>query len=487
MKVAKRCLLALLMITSILTTQGAGAQVEFSQELYAKLAQGINPAPQIVIPAYQRIALKNGLVIYLAENHSLPIFAVNGLVRWGREAETLKNAGISDLMLRVIEEQVYGGEIGEYYRLRGIRVQCDLTDDKFDFNMNALSSEKEALLSIVYEILCNVDFRSLEWVRAEWEKDLKQKATDEKSLLYKYFYQNIFKGHPYSFEDDYSLALSNLKKLSLKELKNYYQQAFRPNNMILFIYGDFNSGEVLKKLGNFYNDLKPVTGAPEPPMAVENPDSHGKILLVDKADAEQARIIMGCQIDAAAFLKQDLDAQTAFEVGNEVLGGGDFGSHLMDEIRSNKGYVYDIDSQYFCGRLGGAFRITTSVKPDKACETVAAIKQMVQGVKTGTRKLTPAEVDKVINQRNAFYPEQYRDPEALIDSLVYLVELKNRAVNYHNQYIASYNKVTAVSAQAALERWLTPEKMFTVIVGKKEDILPTFQKANIPVTVVRAK
>lgn len=487
MQFAKRSLIGILGLSLMWAVQPAGAQVEFSQDLYAKLAQCTNPIPEIAIPSYQRVVLNNGLVLYLAENHDLPIFAINGLVRCGRGVETLKNAGISDLMLQEIENQIYGGEIGGYYKIRGIRVDCKLKDDHFAFTSDALSSEKDALLSMVYEMLCNVDFSKLDWQKEEWKESLKQKAEDESSLLLKYFDQNIFKDHPYSFENDYTLALSNLARQKPKNLQQHYRQFFSPANTVLFIYGDFNRAEIVKKVGRFYTDVSAKEQTFSTVNVVDNPDYYGKVILVDKADAKQARIMMGYSLATDAFLEQNLDARTAFEIGNQVLGSGDFGSRLMDEIRTNKGYVYDIDAQYEHKRLGSAFRITTSVKSERSCETVAAIKQTLQAIKSGERKVTAAEVFRVVNHMNAFYPEQYRDQQEIVNNLVYNLEIKQRDADYLKQYIASYNKVTAASAQAALERWLFPEKMLTVIVGKKEDILPSFQKANLAVTVVGPK
>ena len=390
-------------------------------------------------------------------------------------------------MMETINDQVYGGEIGQHYQLRGIRIGFNSGDDNFNFNGNALSSEKDALLAIVYEILCKANFENTDEVREEWEKSLKQKETDEVSLLYKYFYQNIFKEHPYSFDQDYTLLLDNLSKLNQKRLKSYYQQVFRPNNTLLFVYGDFKTAEMIKELKNFYSHWQAATGTFETVPAVENPDTFGQILLVDKANAKNARIVMGHQFNHAELFDKDLDVRTAFEVGNQVLGSGDFGSYLMDEIRSNKGYVYDISSKYFCNRSGGAFRIITSVRPDKACETVSAIKEMVQAIKTGQRKLIHTEVFRVINHKNAFFPESYRDKEEIIEDLIDNFEMKKHDMNYLNQYIASYNRVTAATAQTALKQLLFPEKMLTVIVGNKEAILPAFQEANIAVTVVSPK
>jgi zinc protease len=146
--------------------------------------------------------------------------------------------------------------------------------------------------------------------------------------------------------------------------------------------------------------------------------------------------------------------------------------------------VYDIGSHYSCNRFEGAYRIDTSVRPDKACETVVAVKQLMQAVKTGRKKVTDAEVFQAINRKNAFLPEDYRHNEAIINNLINDVELQNRNADYLNEYIRAYNRVTAAKAQAALERCFFPEKLFTVIVGKKEAILPAFQEAGIEVTVV---
>ncbi|HYH04537.1 MAG TPA: hypothetical protein VEC37_15705 [Bacillota bacterium] len=88
MKSVQKYIIGLVTISLFFMAQITWAQVEFSQNLYAKLAQSASPMPKIKIPEYQKVTLDNGLIIYLVEDHDLPILAINGTIRWGRGAET---------------------------------------------------------------------------------------------------------------------------------------------------------------------------------------------------------------------------------------------------------------------------------------------------------------------------------------------------------------------------------------------------------------
>jgi hypothetical protein len=85
-------------------SQCFGAEVKYSQELYKQLAQHKNGIPYIDIPAYTKTVLDNGLTVYLAEAHDLPIITLKGRINWGRSLETSDIAGISDYMADVMNE-----------------------------------------------------------------------------------------------------------------------------------------------------------------------------------------------------------------------------------------------------------------------------------------------------------------------------------------------------------------------------------------------
>lgn len=484
------CLAGLVLFGALGIAEIGWGKIEYSREMYRKLAQTTNTIPQIKIPNYQKLVLRNGLVVYLVEDHEAPIVMTKGFVRWGRERETAENAGISDLMIHLMNtgtQKFSESEKGIYIERHALSFTVYSGEQNFSFNGNALTSEQDALLEMGAEMLCRPNFQAgyFNRIKNEQEKGLKQLETTEDGLIVKYFYQNILPGHPYAWDRDYTLRLANLAKLTPDSVMQYYQQSFMPNQTILMVYGDFNTVQMRKKVKKHFGKWAKGKTKTPPVMAVENPESFGRVVLVDKPDAAQAKIMMGYSFYNAEFYERDPEGEAAFEIGNRILGGGDLGSFLMERLRSEKGFVYDVSSGYACNPLGGQYYIRTSVKPEQAYETVGAIKKVLEDVKAGQKTITDTEIFQIINQRNAFFPENFRNKDDVIQNLIYNVELRKRNTDYLNQYIQRYNRVTAAKAQAALARDLFPEKLCTVVVGKKENILPGFQQAGIAMTVVK--
>lgn len=479
----------LLFISLALIWQPTFAKVDFSSGLYDILSQNRNPIPQITIPDYRRIVLNNGLTVYLTEDPQIPALVVKGIIPSGRSMESKKIAGITDCMVDMMAtgtQNFSEKEMDHYQEINAIQIDLKADNNYLYFSGNALISEENQLISLIAEILQRPNFNAEYFNRKknEWESYLKHAKTLENSLVEMYFYNHLMQGHPYSFGYDLDLQLDSLKRITPKSLAEHYQRLIAPNNTILFVYGDFKSDRMEKLINQHFGSWTRTEIKAKPKNVKENKATHGQILLIDKPDATQAKILMGYNFYDQTFLDQNLKERVAFEIANQIYGGGDFESLLMNEIRSKKGYAYDISSDFFNQPLGGAYYISTSVKPDKAYDTIDTIKTILTDLKTGNRRITDTEVFKVVNQRNAFFPEAFRDNDSIINNLIMNVEFKKRDPDYLNQYIKLFNTITAGEAQNAFSKYTFPEKFFTVIVGKKEMILPEFQKRQVAVEVV---
>lgn len=481
-------LIIALLVALFSFSQCFGAEVEYSQELYKQLAQHTNAIPHIKIPGYSKTVLKNGLTVYLAEAHDTPIITLQGRVDWGRSLESPDQAGISAFLTDLMqsESRNFDEETMARYKERyGLSFRVNAADDSFDFDGNALSSEREQLISLAAEVLLRprFDTKSIHQKKLQWQKSLEQEKTMEDGLLNQYFYRNLMKDHPYAFANDLELQLAALKNISPASLEEYYHRAFVPKNTILFVYGDFKLSAMLKTVKKYFGGWPKNELKANPGKVVESPAIYGKILLVNKPDATHAKIKMGYPFFNQAFFDDKLQDKVALEITNRIFGGG-MESCLMQEIRVKRGYAYNIDSQILYQPLGGAFIIDTSVKPDTAFETVEAVRRIMYDLKTGKQKIDPTAVFNEINQFNLLLPESLRDDDKLIWENIVNIERKKRDKDYFNRFIQSYNKVTAADAQHAAAQYFYPEKLFTVIVGKKETILPQFEKAGVEVEVV---
>lgn len=490
----KRPLLAWLLlglITVVTRTPGAMAQVRYTPELFQKLAQTRNPIPTIRIPEYHKKVLENGLTLYLVEDRTLPIVIMGGLIRGGQSLETPDLAGISGFMANLMNtgtKRYDEMELGKYQEDHGVYFQITAESDSFNLSGNALRSEQQQLMALAAEILRRPRFDRDYFKRKQhqWRQGLKQAKTEEDNLVNMFFYKNVMKGHPYSFDFDYDLQLSVLDRLTPERLETYYQRAIAPNRTVLYLYGDLD-WDAVAALEDEFGDWPPGEAMGSLPNVAENKDTYGKIVVVDKADATQARIKLGYLFDRDALFGDNLQDFTAFEIANTIYGGGDFESRLMREIRSEKGYAYGIYSAIYAPSLGGAYHINTSVPPDKALETIESIQRIMAALQLDQGSFEPDEVFQIINLRNAFFPAVYRQPDEVLRSMIYQVELKRRSEAYLNQYIKQYNKVTAAKARRIFAEYVFPEKIFTVIVGKKEDLLPQFEAKGILVDVIETQ
>lgn len=173
-----------IMIIFIAIFQPVTAKVEFSQKLYDELSENKNSIPRIKIPDYRRLILKNGLTLYLAEDHQIPALFINGMIRGGRNLESKEIAGISDCMADMMTTgtQNFGeNDLDQYKEQYVIHFNLKADNDYLSFNSNALISEEEQLISLVAEILQKPQFEADYFQRkqSEWEQGLKQAKTQE--------------------------------------------------------------------------------------------------------------------------------------------------------------------------------------------------------------------------------------------------------------------------------------------------------------------
>ncbi|MTI61682.1 MAG: insulinase family protein [Firmicutes bacterium] len=460
------------------------AQVEFSQELFEELAENTNEIPWIEIPDYEKIVLDNGMTVYLAEDHEMPVVQIFGYIKGGISQETIELAGISQFLVRMMNTGTknYSEEEFAYYKERyGINFSVYSSNDYFGYRGNALIFDQEELIKLAAEVLQHPSFDTPYYQRTKYflYNNYQQTKADDDYLAAVNFYKNLYKDHPYAYSSDVDLLLSTLNNITPASLEEFHKQNFTPANLILGLVGDIDIAEIKKMVKEYFADWQGREVVLQEAELQAAPDNWGKIIIIDKPDATQARIKMGYLFKDNSFLER-----VPFNIANSVFGGGDFESRLMEKLRSEMGYVYNIGSYVRYNKLAGDFIIDTNVRPQKACETIEMVKGIMNSIKDGSQAIKDKEVYKIINRWNAHYPQNYRYIEDVFISIIYNIELMNRDVDYINKYVEEYNKVDGQQAQEVFVEYTYPERFLTVIVGKKEDILPTFKEKGIDVEVV---
>lgn len=477
-------LILMIIVLQLLLVNTVLAEVEFSQEMFLELAESINEVPYIETPAYKRIELENGMIVYLAEDRELPIVEVSGFIKGGISQESKELAGISSIMVRLMNtgtENYSELELARYKELNGLSFNISSSYDRYSFSANSLSIDQEKLIGLMAEILRNTQFEADYYQRIiqEYYQILLQQYYYDTSLVDIYFKTNLYGEHPYGYANNIKLIIAALQRMTPVELENFYQNTIDPANLVMAVAGDIDIEEMEELIREQFGDWESQGVELKEKEVAVNEANYNRIILVNKADATHARMKMGYNFYNAHF-----EHRVPFLMANRVFGSGDFSSRLMDNLRNKLGYVYGIYSGVSYRLLGGLYYISTDVTPDKAYETMEAIKEEMLAIKEGRQRISEEELFRNVNLYNALFPKSYKNQINVLSDLMFDIEVMGKGEDSLNDFIREYNSLTADQVQEVFAKHTFPEKILTVIVGRKEDILPVFQEQGLEVEVV---
>ncbi|MFW5980046.1 MAG: M16 family metallopeptidase [Bacillota bacterium] len=483
----KFIILISLLLISIIFLPSVKAEEEMSEDLFYELIKTENEKPEIEIPDYEKVEFDNGLVAYLVKDSEHPVVEVTGFIEGGRRQEKSDIAGISDIMVEMMSTGTKNLGEEEYARekeVNGIDISFGVNNDSFDFEGSALSSETDKLLSLLADSLQNPDFSASYFQRILQEQNqyLAQATVQVDPLLNSNFFKNIYENHPYSFANDIELKSSKLNSLSSKKLRNFYNNSIGPEKMVIAVVGDINIDESKKVLKDNFADWNKQDIEIRENEIEEMAYDEKKIVIVEKEDADQAHMKIGHN-----FPGHDFEKDTEFLMGNRILGQGGFSSRLMENIRSEKGYVYSIYSDTSYNNDGGVFYINTKVDHKKAPEVLKAVKDEMEAIKTGNKEITEEELSENINLYNGLLPSSYKHSIDIINEYIYETEFLGVKGDYLNSFIEEYNSLNADEVQKVMEENLKPDKLLTVVVGNSEKLESVFKEAGYEVEVIKSK
>lgn len=477
-------LLLLFLILQLMFICPVLAGLEFNEELFIELANNKNEIPYIEIPDYSRLELENGMVVYLAEDKDLPIVEISGYIAGGIREESQESAGISVLMSNLMNtgtENFKEEELTKYKELNGVSLGIYTSYDNYNISGNSLSTEKEKLISLLAETLRNPKFDGDYYYRIiqEYIQLLMQQYYLDGSLLDMVFNTSLYGNHPYTNVDSIALIMSSFEKMTPEDVEEFYKKNIDPGKIVLAICGDIDIEETESIIKDYFEDWESQGVELNEEEVLINEDNFNKIVLVNKEDATHARMKMGYN-----FYNSSFEDRVPFVIANRIFGLGDFSSRLMDNLRTDLGYVYGIGSRMTLNQLGGLYFISTDVAPGNAYDAREAIITEILAIIDGERPIKEEELFRIVNQYNAFYPQSYQNQISILSKLIYDIEIMGEKGDTINSFVKEYNDLTAAQVQEVFVEHTFLERFLTVIVGRKDNILPAFEEKGIEVEVV---
>lgn len=417
----------------------------------------------------KRIVLKNGMILYLKEDHEFPIVKAYALIRTGDIYETVDSHGLAELTGTVMRT---GGtnkypkdELNKKIEFLAASIETDIGTEYGSASLFVLSDYLNDGFELLSQVLRWPVFApdQLDLAKSDIKEEFRRKNDMPGEVAIREYYKAIYPDHPYGWE----LKWGTIKKITRDDLIQWHNRYYHPNNIMLAVYGDFKTDELLKTLDKYFGDWqRQEIKFPEIPMVEEKFNPQIKIF---PKELNQTYMRIG-----HIGVKFDNPDKYALTVMNFILGGGGFNSRLMEKVRSDKGLAYEVWSYFDVSQRDlGNFRISCKTKTDSTYEATDLILKEIRKIRE--EEVSPQELklakDSIINS----YIFNFEDPFSILENLMTL-EYFGRPTDYYQKYISNIEKVTAGDVLRVAKKYLNPQNLTFIFVGNADKFKKALEK-----------
>jgi zinc protease len=264
------------------------------------------------------------------------------------------------------------------------------------------------------------------------------------------------------------LTREDVQKITRDRLVTFWKTYYRPNNAILAVAGDVDPARLRPALEKAFGGW-PKADVPARPSFKMVALKATRVLIVDKPDLTQASILLGHR-----GLRHADPMWFAATLMNYVLGGSDFSSRLMAEMRAKRGLTYGIGSTYGATLYDGAFQVSASTRNENVWETLVATVGELRKMKN--EGPTAAELAKGKGYYAGSYPFNLQTAAGVAVGIVD-AELHGLGIEYVRDFTLRMAAVDEAQTKEAAQTLLDPDNLLVVIVGKgdviEKQIAPT--------------
>jgi zinc protease len=431
------------------------------------------PPEALALPAVERFALSNGLDVIVVARKDLPVASFSIAIKAGgydeQKDRTLGVADFTAAMLRRGTERRSADDISQAIDFVGGSLDAQAGNESSLAGCSALSKDAELCLDLLSDILLHPSFPEAEMgeVRDETLAALSGVYDNPDSLASEHFDNLLFgEDHP----DGWVLTPEDVNKITREALVTFWRTFYRPNNAILAVAGDVDPVRLRAQLERAFGAW-PRAAVPTRRELRIPALTATRALLVDRPDLTQATMVFG-----HPGIRHADPRWYAVTLMNYVLGGSDFSSRLMTEVRSRRGLTYGITSSFGAHLYQGAFRVSASTKNGTAREALfAAIDEIRRMKAEGPER---SELLKAQGYYAGSYPFSLQTAAGVASSIVG-AELHGLGLDYVRDLPLRLAAVDDAQAKAAARDFLFPDTLIVVIVGNGDAIEPQIARSGM--------
>lgn len=419
--------------------------------------RGFQPVPP------RRIALGNGMVIFLQEDRELPLIQATLRIRGGSREEDAAKVGLVSIYGQAWRtggtRKRTGDQLDDYLEARAARVETGGGLDSTTVSLNCLKENFADAFDVFLELLREPELRpdKIDLAVRQLHTGIARRNDNPQGILFR---ESAKLGYgaasPYARHPEYA----TIAAVTRDDLLAWHRRYVHPNNMILGVVGDFESKAMEATLRKAFGSWARGPAAEKAAGAAGAPGAPGTYFIA-KDDVNQSSIRMvhlGTTVDNPDYY--------AITVMNEVFGGS-FAARLFTNVRSKKGLAYAVS-----GSVGtthdhpGLFSVFTSTKSSTTAAAIDALYEEIDNIKK-----VPPTAEELQRAResllNSFIFRVDSRAKFLFEKMTY--EFYGYPLDFLERYPGAIEKVTAADVTRVAQKYVDKGKLAVVVVGRAAD------------------
>jgi zinc protease len=422
----------------------------------------IPPLPAFKAAQPKRVELSNGMVIFLQEDHELPLIEGTARIHGGSTREPAGKIGLVDIFGEVwrtggTKEQT-GDQLDDFLEVRAAKVETAGGPDSTSISLSCLKGDFDDVFKVFADLMQHPEFRPDKLDLAQKQADDSiSRRNDEVGEIAARESAKLAYGteNPYAREPEYS----TIAAITRQDLIDWHHTYIHPNRIILGISGDFDSKAMEAKLRAAFESWP--KGPEIPKNEIQYHSAKAGYYLIPKDDVNQSTIHM-----VTLGTTRNNPDYYSITVFNEAFGGG-FSSRLFNDIRTKRGLAYHVG-----GGIGsnfghpGMLQFTMGTKSQSTIESVQALDEDIDNL--AKQPITDDEIrhakDAILN---AFIFRLDSPDKVLAERMAY--EFYGYPADWLDKFPAEIQKVTAADVNRVAAKYVHRDQLAVLVVGNTKE------------------
>jgi zinc protease len=420
------------------------------------------PLPAFHPQQPKRIKLSNGMVIFLQQDHELPLIEASARIRGGSRNEPPNKVGLVEIFGEVWRiggtKTQTGDQLDDFLEARAAKVETGGGPDSTSISLNCLKGDFDDVFKAFLDVLQNPEFRAEKLDLAQKQaEDAISRRNDEIGGIAARESTKLAYGadNPYAREPEYS----TIAAITRQDLLDWHKTYVQPNHIVLGINGDFDASAMEAKLRATFEAWP--KGSELPKEDIQYHPANPGYYLIPKEDVNQSNIHM-----VALGTTRNNPDYYAISVFNEAFGGG-FSSRLFNDIRTKRGLAYEVG-----GGIGanfghpGILQFVIGTKSQSTIESIQALDEDIDNL--AKQRITDEEIKQAKDSiLNAFIFHLDSPDKVLAERLTY--EFYGYPENWLDKYAAEIQKVTAADVNRVAAKYVHRDQLAVLVVGNTKE------------------